>query len=387
MTTVNLDRESRGFCTRILEDLVSSGWKISKIPSNAKVPRNQLLLRLKTSGTSISVRILIYKVTTSGRNKSHERRVEITSTYSGKLKEMPDCLDVVLGYDAASKRYVGIDSSRLHIGGSTHNASSFFDKSGLNSKPGVLTISPHSANSSIFASGIEYHAFFDRQRISDYLFNHVRIHKGQHVLSTSDSRRPSRVNTLPLKFDRDATVGQYFELELNKTLVEKLVREEDVVAYENRDFSNRKRRKISPEELRRIQDTCLAVGLLGEQLVLERERERLHALKKDHAAGNVLHVSLTSVSEGFDIVSFEDDGRTKKFIEVKTTVGSSDFIDISAGEWRAAQRLGSQYYIARIKNIKRKPSITYYRNPFQTALDRAIQKIGSGWKIDLSQFD
>jgi hypothetical protein len=61
------------------------------------------------------------------------------------------------------------------------------------------------------------------------------------------------------------------------------------------------------------------LGLLGELLVLRREKERLTAAGLHELAAKVRHVSVVEDdTAGYDILSFDDDG-SKRFIEVKTT--------------------------------------------------------------------
>ncbi|MGI9086930.1 MAG: DUF3883 domain-containing protein [Chthoniobacterales bacterium] len=62
-----------------------------------------------------------------------------------------------------------------------------------------------------------------------------------------------------------------------------------------------------------------ALGLAGEKLVLRYERERLARIGQARLAGKIVHTSATeSDSLGFDILSFEADGR-ERLIEMKTT--------------------------------------------------------------------
>lgn len=62
-----------------------------------------------------------------------------------------------------------------------------------------------------------------------------------------------------------------------------------------------------------------SLGLAGEQLVMDFEARRLHALGARSLADRIEHVSQTRGDGlGHDILSFEPDGR-ERFIEVKTT--------------------------------------------------------------------
>src|SRR5207245_1933353 len=116
-------------------------------------------------------------------------RVEITTTYQSGLRPLKRFSDVVLGVDVTSRNYVGIDSRRLEIGGKKHNASSFFDLEGLSVKSGEKLINPRSTATPLFSSGIELHAFFDRSRLSEYLFNQRAIHSGLYAFGGPFSGR------------------------------------------------------------------------------------------------------------------------------------------------------------------------------------------------------
>jgi hypothetical protein len=92
-----------------------------------------------------------------------------------------------------------------------------------------------------------------------------------------------------------------------------------------------------------------ALGLLGEQLVLRIECERLTNAGRADLAAKVRHVSVQeNDTAGYDILSYDDAG-AKVFIEVKTTRGSidSDFF-ISASEMAFARAHSAQYRLYRL---------------------------------------
>jgi hypothetical protein len=106
--------------------LLSTGWRLDRIPEGAKVPTNKARLVLKTDNAEYRYRLLVYAVSTSSRGRPDERRVEVTSTYlGGNLEEDATARDVVLGWEREAEVYVGIDSRRLTEGGESHNASTF----------------------------------------------------------------------------------------------------------------------------------------------------------------------------------------------------------------------------------------------------------------------
>ncbi|GAH59987.1 unnamed protein product, partial [marine sediment metagenome] len=97
------------------------------------------------------------------------------------------------------------------------------------------------------------------------------------------------------------------------------------------------------------------LGERGENVVLMQERKYLLELGKDNLARKVKQVSKKNVSAGYDILSFEPDGR-KKYIEVKATSrsykGIVSFL-ISSNELEKAKEL-ENYYIYIVFNTKLK---------------------------------
>lgn len=385
MKSIQLIGDSRGYVTDFLGDLLNCGWSLENIPADGKIPRNGLKVVLRSEASELRLRVYIYKVTQSGRSKPHERRVEITTTYQGGLDALSGFSDIVLGMDSQTGRYVGIDNRRMQLGGPTHNASSFFDLEGLSVKKGELLVNPRAVANSAFPTGIEQHAFFDRSRLSEYLFNRREIHSGVYAfagpfcgaLPSKNRRFPPRVSLLKAADDKFVLSSKISGRQepLDPALVE---------AIERGDFNKPKKGKISPEQLKKIQAFCEEIGALGEQVVLAAERARLRKLGHNGPASRVERVSLRSIGEGYDILSFEDDGATKRYLEVKSTIGAGMIIDISRGEWRAAKALGRKYYLVRVTSIMGKPRIFYARDPAKSEKDGLISKTATGWKIDLA---
>lgn len=108
------------------------------------------------------------------------------------------------------------------------------------------------------------------------------------------------------------------------------------------DFRAARRRRPTDAEAR-------ALGMAGERLVVERERQRLVSSGRADLAKQVVHTSLfEGDGAGFDVSSFFPDGRSK-FIEVKTTSGpkDTDFI-ITANEVRFSQAHCDNYELCRV---------------------------------------
>ncbi len=100
------------------------------------------------------------------------------------------------------------------------------------------------------------------------------------------------------------------------------------------------------------------LGLAGELFVLEFEVRRLHSLGKKALADKVEHVANTRGDGlGYDILSFEEDGR-ESYIEVKTTANSmlTPFF-ISANEVRFSGEHPEEFKLARVFDFRDKPKL------------------------------
>jgi hypothetical protein len=101
------------------------------------------------------------------------------------------------------------------------------------------------------------------------------------------------------------------------------------------------------------------------------------------AASKVERVSLTSVCKGFDIVSYEDDGVTERFLEVKGTVAAGMVVDMSDNEWETAKGLKERYYLVRVVRVKDEAAHFYFRNPVQLEGTGVLSKTPNGWRVRL----
>lgn len=107
---------------------------------------------------------------------------------------------------------------------------------------------------------------------------------------------------------------------------------------------------MSPEAFKKKREKWEDIGLLGEQFVFEMEKQRLIEDGRDDLAEAVQHVSLFDCGAGYDILSFELDGRPR-YIECKTTTGYSMKFEITLNEWNMAKKYREQYFLYRITNI------------------------------------
>ena len=115
------------------------------------------------------------------------------------------------------------------------------------------------------------------------------------------------------------------------------------------------------------------VGREGEEEVFRRERERLQA--RFHTLGRLVipYYKLRSSSPGYDILSFDDEGKPV-YIEVKTTrMGEDQNFRLTAHEHEVARKLtdrGERYCIYRITHWGR-PEQKLHIIPFQDMINGA----------------
>lgn len=94
------------------------------------------------------------------------------------------------------------------------------------------------------------------------------------------------------------------------------------------------------------------LGSAGEKLVIQYEIEQLKGpRKRPDLADKVEYIALTDPAAGYDIRSFDKDGK-ETFIEVKTTRGSKgSAFYISRNEVDVSKHLGEQFLIYRLYNF------------------------------------
>ena len=99
-----------------------------------------------------------------------------------------------------------------------------------------------------------------------------------------------------------------------------------------------------------------SLGLAGEELVVKFEQFRLSSLGLDRLAGKVEHVSKTQGDGlGFDVLSFDPDGR-EKYLEVKTTAFARETpFFATANELRFSRSNADRYALVRLFEFRRRP--------------------------------
>jgi hypothetical protein len=107
-------------------------------------------------------------------------------------------------------------------------------------------------------------------------------------------------------------------------------------------------RKVTKIDYVKKAERSLKIGLKGELLVVEKEREKLKALSIDK---EVEHRSLNGDGDGYDILSYDSNGEPI-FIEVKTTIGGINTpFDVSINEVLFSNENPENYILYRLFNF------------------------------------
>lgn len=368
---------------RLVQGLVQAGWVIIESPHLGRLVRNGQHIILRTAKHDTRLRVFVYKVTQSSRGKPDERRIEITSTYSKGLTRAREYSDVALGYDFEHDIFVGVDPRRIEEGGRTGNASSFFDKENLDwNRTDEILVRPRAAK--LFPGGMEFHAFIKPARLAEYLLNLDEIHTGSYTgHGLYSGEQPKSRGRVYLGTSLASAKGAL--LVLNGPRVSRIkprIANALVKAFEQGKVNRLRRAKLTPEQLIDIKRRCEENGYLGEEYVLNYERKRLRAKGKNRLASRIRWVSKESVSEGFDILSFEFNG-AERWIEVKASAQRSRIFEMSESEWQTAKAARGKYYIYRVTEVRSKPIVKLYRDPVHLEAEGMIQKSPSGWWVKL----
>lgn len=380
MASIEIVGPRRSHIPVAVRDLVRSGWIPDTAPVGGNLIRNGQLVVLAMPGAEAKLRLFIYKVTGSGRHRESERRIEITTTYPKGLAKERRYEDVVLGYDPDTGCYVGVDARRLEFGGTTGNASSFFDGRGLSAATNTrILILPR--QTTIIPGGVEYHAFFRAARLSEYLLNMSAIHGGAYDGKGRDSGSTRRRGRGSATIVARRAEGEVLRLSKSSIPARARLANAALTRELERGYWGRSvRATVSPEELEATLRRSAENGALGEQVVVEAERARLVRAGRHDLSKRVRHVSLESVMEGYDVVSYDLNG-TRRFIEVKATEGSSRSFPMSMGEWRVAEAKRSAYWIYRVFDVRKVPRIERYQDPVGLEVQHLLVRQSDGWTI------
>jgi hypothetical protein len=101
-----------------------------------------------------------------------------------------------------------------------------------------------------------------------------------------------------------------------------------------------------------------SLGLAGEEFVVQFEHWRLNAIGQPALADRVEHVAQSKGDGlGFDVLSFEPDGR-ERFIEVKTTAFGKDTpFFVSKNELAFSRNAAQQFHLYRLFEFRNQPRL------------------------------
>lgn len=126
------------------------------------------------------------------------------------------------------------------------------------------------------------------------------------------------------------------------------------------------------------------LGDRGEKIVMDLEAKRLRDGNREDLIEGIDRVSLKSDSYGYDILSFELDGR-ERYIEVKATtakVGNANFF-LSANELREAEE-SDNYFIYMVYDVTSGyPKVWPIRNPFKSK-NQSVKKTPVSYYININ---
>lgn len=123
------------------------------------------------------------------------------------------------------------------------------------------------------------------------------------------------------------------------------------------------------------------LGLVGEELVLKYEKERLISLGKEDLAERIIHTSkVEGDGAGYDIKSFNEDGSVK-YIEVKATRGNinTDFY-MSPRELRFAELNIDSYCLYRVFDLQKRTNNGKFF-VFNGDINNSFNKIPTGFRL------
>lgn len=135
-------------------------------------------------------------------------------------------------------------------------------------------------------------------------------------------------------------------------------KERQTYAKETRRRQRRKMNYLAVEARNQL------LGRKGEAFVMNFERARLLAAGADRLAAKIEHVAVTRGDhEGFDVLSFETDGR-ERLIEAKTTgFGAETPFFVTPNEIDVSRRAGDRYHIYRLHRFRVDPRLFVVNGP------------------------
>lgn len=140
------------------------------------------------------------------------------------------------------------------------------------------------------------------------------------------------------------------------------------------DFRFEHERRLSPEELEEILKLQREIGDKAESIVIDYEKEKLRKCKLTNLIDEIMWISRTDCTAGYDIRSFDEQGN-QIYIEVKGTVyETSEIFKLTGNELNRAKKEGDRYFIYHVKNANsEKPTLSILLNPFKLIAEKKIQ--------------
>ena len=139
----------------------------------------------------------------------------------------------------------------------------------------------------------------------------------------------------------------------------------DIIPFVSSDKKSKKKGGNSNPDYEKINRLNKKLGDRGEKIVKDFEEKRLNNAGKSDLANKVDRVSLKSDSIGYDVLSFEEDGR-ERCIEVKATrskVGDANFF-LSINELNTAKEIENYFIYIVFDILSVNPKIWIIKNPF-----------------------
>ena len=180
-----------------------------------------------------------------------------------------------------------------------------------------------------------------QQALATYVENWINVHPEFDTILQAAVEQPavlpSAVDFLQFVVDAPTTINKVEEARKTYAVPIRVVMKRDYVAREARNS---------------------ALGKAGELLALEYEEFRLRAAGKKQLAERIEHVSNTQGDgAGFDILSFEINGK-ERFVEVKTTAFAKETpFFASRNEVTFAQEMSDQFYLYRLFDFRKSPKL------------------------------
>ncbi|QWB99816.1 DUF3578 domain-containing protein [Mycoplasmatota bacterium] len=146
------------------------------------------------------------------------------------------------------------------------------------------------------------------------------------------------------------------EADIDKASIKEFTIEEvDADNYEKPSLVKKSSTIIRKTDFLKKSIKDMQIGYLGEKTVVQFEKDRLIKLNRPDLAKKVKHVSTSSDSFGYDILSFDLDEKgneVPRYIEVKSTNSKEDpILYFSENEIMTSEKYKKQYWVYRVIEV------------------------------------